>query len=110
MEQEIPGIETLEQATRVEQLLTTDGIEAPYANFIYGRAVYERRGEFFGKKMVVAQMLEGLKDFGIVVVEGGYRSGKTSLLRTVGDRLLSDGVVGAETSTQYLANRFDSFL
>lgn len=99
MVQEIPGIVTIEQATDIRQLLTPDGVKARFAPFITGRVVDERNGEFFGKKVVVDEMLERLRDTGMVVVEGAHRSGKSSLLRTVGDRLTQDRVV--QTSVHY---------
>lgn len=99
MVQETPSIKSVEEATKIEHLLTPRGMDASFAPFIAGRVVREGRGEFFGKKSVLADLREQLMTNGVAIVEGGHRSGKTSILNAIGEKLEREGLV--QTSIFY---------
>jgi hypothetical protein len=51
------GVNSVEQATQIEQLLTPNGVKARFPPYISGRVVSERDGSFFGKRSVVAEVV-----------------------------------------------------
>jgi len=88
--------EAVERATQREQLLTPAGMEIPYDPYSEGRPTTEERRSFYGREAILAKIRERLErpGFALAVIEGGYRSGKTSLLETTGARMVKDGIVG----------------
>jgi len=79
-------IQTIEQATKVNDLLTHRGIDAPYSPFIVGPPVMDKK-TFFGKRREVEEVMQNLKHNDIAVIEGGNKSGKSSLLTAVAESM-----------------------
>lgn len=101
-----PRGQSLETWVDIDQLLTRKGRSARFVDFIAGNAVTEGEG-FVGKECVLDEIEAKAFNTGIVVIQAGHRTGKTSLLLTASDRLQKDGVVVAKSylNLQGLANK-----
>lgn len=102
----VDGVVTIEQATEVGQLLTKP--DTNFADkFVVGGVARMEEGRLPGKESMVAEVRRLLDEHGVVVIEGGYRSGKSSVLRAVGDGLERDSVVGGVVDTEIFAGKND---
>jgi len=82
---------SIEQPTQLNQLLTARGMSERFHPYRAGIPV---SGEhFFGKQEEIRDITSKLLSNGIVVLEGGYRGGKTSLMRETAERMRKDGQV-----------------
>lgn len=94
---EDPNIGSVESATEIGDLLTPHGIESDYAPaYIAGNVISESSGTFFGKETILAEIRARLEDTGFAAVEGGHRTGRSSLLRVTSERMVKDESVQAE--------------
>lgn len=67
--------------------LTNHGREAEYSPFQIGSPVQESQTNFYGKGTLLEDITRRVRNTGVVAIEGGYQSGKTSLLNAVSHRL-----------------------
>lgn len=63
--------------------------------FAVGKPANSEAGKFFGAETQLAQAMQYLEQYHVVAIEGGFRSGKTSLMAEVGKRMLAGGKVAA---------------
>lgn len=83
-------IPSVEQPKQLDQLLTARGMTERFHPFRTDPVSGEH---FFGKQEEIRDITSKLLGNGIVVLEGGYRGGKTSLMRETAERMRKDGQV-----------------
>lgn len=86
----ISGETPLSRIVDIDQLLTKQGKDTKFTNFIIGNAVEEKTG-FIGKADILSDIERKAKQNGIVAIAGGLRGGKSSLLKVTSSHLIDAG-------------------
>jgi|GEM_PF-4144014 len=72
-------------------LLTERGRSFDVPPYITGQPISPEHGVFIGKQAVVDELVSNVERYGVAVLEGGFRSGRTSLLFKAADTLVKTG-------------------
>lgn len=76
---------------KIEDIFTSKGLAERRGYWVIGPPVSER--SFIGKREELKQIQDLLEKNGVAVVESGYRSGKSSLMKETGKTLTQKGII-----------------